>query len=261
MSSPGVLKCALRLPHWPLRIARRRLICKQLQRKVDEKLRKLQDSFTSGIQSISGHLSTTEEAANATGLEVGLLRDELRTHGQIVLTGLTMIENLIIERQTMEQNVNNFSGRETLRIVNQVVQYLPPTSLTQAVDTFTACRCNNANTITPTSSSYSLYRIKFFARGQILARHERTCPLYAVSQKRVRELGTRTRIRLARFLDCLVEIILSCCSGAGGFSFGPSVRWKNVVPRHMSTVLRLFETFEEWLRSGTRKLLEGISYA
>ncbi|KAI0966044.1 hypothetical protein F4678DRAFT_451153 [Xylaria arbuscula] len=160
-----------------------------------------------------------------------LLRDEFSQ-------GLPLLAELkSIARQLDQQNHRGTTGTEPWQMANRVVQSLPPVLTKQALDTYSSCGCRGSTT---RSSMYSLQLGNFsvFSRKQMLSRHERTCPLHAVTQEQTREAGARVRLQLGSFLSYLVEANFQCRNGQGGCAFGPSVRWKNIVLSSQSPVQR-----------------------
>ncbi|GAW16765.1 hypothetical protein ANO14919_062020 [Xylariales sp. No.14919] len=143
----------------------------------------------------------------------------------------------------------NKRGRtEPWQMVNRVVQSLPPALTKQALDTYSSCECR---TSIRRSSMYSLQLSSFgvFSRKQILSNHERSCPLYAVTQKQTSEAGARVHLHLGSFLSLMVEAYWGCRTGQGGCGFGPSVRWKNIVLSSQSPVELEFWRFRRWLQT------------
>ncbi|KAI1300833.1 hypothetical protein F5Y03DRAFT_397019 [Xylaria venustula] len=160
-----------------------------------------------------------------------LLRDEFSQ-------GLPLLaEFKSIARRLDQQNQRGNSRIEPLQMANRVVQSLPPVLTKQALDTYSSCGCRGSVT---RSSMYSLQLSNWniFSRKQTLSRHERSCTLHAVTQEQTREAGTRVRLQLGSFLSYLVEANFWCRMGQGGCAFGPSVRWKNIVPSNQSPVQR-----------------------
>ncbi|KAI1737754.1 hypothetical protein F4680DRAFT_468016 [Xylaria scruposa] len=138
---------------------------------------------------------------------------------------------------------------EPRQIANQVVQSLPPVLTKQALDIYSNCGCR-ASTAHSSVSSLKLRNFNVFSRKQTQSCHERSCPLYAITQEHTRAVGVRVFLRLGSFLNCLVEANFWCTMGQGGYSLGPSVRWKSLVPRNQSPVQVEFDRVGSWLMRG-----------
>ncbi|TRX91451.1 hypothetical protein FHL15_007675 [Xylaria flabelliformis] len=173
----------------------------------------------------------------------GLLKDEYAQ----VLPILAELKS--IARRLDRQNQHRPGRTEPRQIANQVVQSLPPALTKHALDIYSGCGCR-ASIVHSSTSSLKLRNFSVFSRKQTQSRHERSCPLHAVTREYIHAIGARVCLRLGSFLNCLVEANLWCTMGQGGYSLGPSVRWKNVVPRDQSPVQVEFDRIGSWLMSG-----------
>lgn len=182
---------------------------------------------------------------------MGLLRaevkEDLQAHGQAMLAQFQMIA------YQLEIHNRSATGRiEASQVANRAVRWMPPASLKLALDTFSGCQCR-ASTARSTTHYLHLYGFSVFSRQQSLSRHERHCPLHALTQQRTTEVGARMRLQLGSFLSRLVEASFGYSTGAGAPWFGPSLRWKNIVHSIHCPVQHEFSSFNHWLRSRERK--------
>lgn len=130
---------------------------------------------------------------------------------------------------------------------SRTVHSVPPATLKQAFDAAATCTCLSRSSI----AYWELSRVTIFSRYSHF-KHKRECPRSAFGQNRRGVVGAR--VQLGAFLSCILEVTASCSIGAGGYSFSPSVNWKNVVPREKSPVLRKFDRFIFRFSTGRRKL-------
>ncbi|KAI0183054.1 hypothetical protein EV127DRAFT_475435 [Xylaria flabelliformis] len=172
-----------------------------------------------------------------------LLRDE---YAQVLPV---LAEFKSIARQLDQQNQHRPERTEPRQIAGQVVQSLPPALTRQALDIYSGCGCR-ANIAHSSTSSLKLRNFSVFSRKQTRSRHERSCSLHAVTREHTHAVGARVCLRLGSFLNCLVEANFWCTMGQGGYALGPSVRWKNIVPRNQSPVQIEFDRVGSWLMSG-----------
>lgn len=215
----------------------------------------LQDGLSSDMSLLRKQILTTEEVIHGTTLQLDVMREEARIHGQNVLAQLQMIRG-----QLRHQRSSATGSMETMQAATQVVQCLSPDSLRQALDVFPWCQCR-ASTARSTTSCIELCGLHVFSRQERLSAHERNCPLHSATQRRTRVVGARIRIHLGSFLSVLVEASLTCSTGgAGGSSFGPSVRWKNLVPSDQSPVYRELFSVGLWLLAGRKPSPTEVVY-
>lgn len=192
----------------------------------------LQDSIAHDLSSIEQQLSATEGAVHSTG--------------QVILAELSMISY-----QLKQKAANTTAGVKSTQVAKGVLMSLPPATLKQALDAYSDCQCQSGTTGS-TTSSFDVYNFRVFYRQQNLSRHERGCPLHAVTKGRRTTVGARARLRLGSFLSGLIEANFWCSTGAGAASFGPSVSWKSVVPWRQSLVQREFSRIYMWLKASDR---------
>ncbi|KAI0550529.1 hypothetical protein F4679DRAFT_594712 [Xylaria curta] len=154
-----------------------------------------------------------------------------------------------IARRLGRKKQHRLSRTEPQQIANQIVQSLPPGLTKQALDIYSSCGCR-AGIAHSSVSSLKLRSFNVFSRKQTRSCHERSCPLHAITQEHTRAVGVRVFLQLGSFLNCLVEANFWCTMGQGGYSLGPSVRWKNLVPRNQSFVQVESDHVGSWLMRG-----------
>ncbi|KAF6829446.1 hypothetical protein CMUS01_08156 [Colletotrichum musicola] len=164
--------------------------------------------------------------------------------GQFVLAELRMINRRLEQQATSATSLN-----KSKEVAKRVVASLPPASLKLALDAFSDCQCQSRTTGSATSS-LGMHNFRVFFQQQTLSRHERDCPLHALTKERRTTVGARARLRMGSFLSGLIEANLWCSTGLGATSFGPSVRWKSFVPWRRSPAQREFSRFRRRLRAG-----------
>ncbi|KAI1389310.1 uncharacterized protein F4822DRAFT_442677 [Hypoxylon trugodes] len=259
------------------------------------KLDAFNQRLSSDISSIKYHLSTTEQTTTNTALQISALGDKLRetdsnlssqnelmlARFQLLERGVTGINNIVAQ----QQQGPDVAKRIATEVTNRIARYLPPSSLRQACDTVFVppiiaradtqvdvenarhpspnimppgciCQCRTRTTLTSTYS-HSLFNFTVFSRKQKFSHRAPNCPLHAVGQRgNSRTAGARLHFRIGSFLNNLVEVAIWCSTGAGGYSLGPSVRWKNLVSMELCPVHKEIQNVYRRIMAGS-----GISGA
>lgn len=113
------------------------------------------------------------------------------------------------------------------------------------------CNCR------PRMSSWRMRRGRFGVGSSFQAEHDPKCACYS-SHKR--SWSYSFSVQLLPFLHKAIEFTLASTCGAGGYSFGPLVRYYGVVERSKSPAFRLFDYFpSEFAASKWNGLLDYFS--
>lgn len=213
-----------------------------------------QDGLLMELSHINTQYARAENAIHDNAIEMGLMREEAQIHGRDVLARLHGILHRLEQHRSSAT-----SSKDNLPTATEVLPGLPPASLSQAINSFSWCHCQ-AKTNRSSMSTLRLYELRLFSRHQTHSPHERACPLHVATQKRTREIGADVRIRLGSLLNCLVEASFwSSTGGAGGCSFGPAIRWKNLVPGSQSPIYREFFDFGTSLLGGIQPPVADVA--